>query len=143
MFIRFYLPYISIIWQSTAGHTIENDPIWHYGANPNIAPWKLDKPFPSRKPNIRTKSEYESYLPTRTDFIPQLKLMYALTDTMDDTEDLTGFSHLWVDPTVVGYVHNFKWGIKNLENEISRSHESYPIPYDYILPSNVKARIDI
>jgi len=137
----------SIIWQASAGHTVENNPIWEYGANPTIAPWALDKQFPNTKPEVRNKQEYEEYLPNRGDFVEQLKLMYALTDTtgMDDTEDLTDFTHLWVDPDILDIVNRFKSDISDLEEIIEEEHirKNYPIPYDFILPKVVKSRIDI
>jgi hypothetical protein len=137
----------SIIWQASVGHTVENNPIWEYGANPTIAPWELDKELPNRKPEVRNRREYEEYLPRRDDFSEQLKLMYALTDTtgMDDTEDLTDFNHLWVDPSVLDVVNKFKSDVADLEDVIIEEHDrkNYPIPYDFILPTIAKSRIDI
>jgi len=131
----------SIIWQSTAGHTIENNPIWDYGGNPNIAPWKLAKPLPKSKPRISTLREYEAYLPSMHQFTEQLELMFALTASMDDTENFDEFKHLWVEPNVVGFTDKFQERIREINAQVERNHEMYPIPSPYFWQA--KARIDI
>ena len=93
------------------------------------------------KPVVPNKAEYETYLPKRNEFIEQIKGLYSLK--LDDTEDLVDFTHLWVDPVVVDIVNEFKNDIAGLEKEVKKDHRKYPIPYDYILPSAVKSRIDV
>ena len=69
--------------------------------------------------------------------------MYALTDTMDDTEDLTDFTHLWVEDQIIRAVNKFKRQILDLGPMIEKSHQNYLIPYKYLDPKKyVKARID-
>ena len=131
----------SIIFEASVGHTVGTYSLWDYAANPTIAPWKLDRPLGRGKPVVPNKAEYETYLPKRNEFIEQIKGLYSLK--LDDTEDLVDFTHLWVDPVVVDIVNEFKNDIAGLEKEVKKDHRKYPIPYDYILPSAVKSRIDV
>ena len=133
----------SIIWQATVGHTLENNPQWDYATNPKIAPWKLRKQISlTDKPRV-TKKDYEGYMPTKEDMLAQLELMYVCTQSMDDSQFLFNFDHLFINPAVVDEVDVFKKAVLSLGKQIKESHKSYLLKYDYILPRNIKAHVTV
>jgi len=72
--------------------------------------------------------------------------MFALTDNRylnDDTEGFGNFTHHFIEPENVKVAEDFMTDINNLEKVFVQNHRTYPIPYDYTLPENVKARVDI
>ena len=133
-----------IIWETTVGHNMEHFPVWDFAGNPNIAPWKLEKPIPKHKPESISESEYKSYLPRPDNFKDQMNLAFGGTTVMakDETEYISNFSDIYGRTKLAKFANNFRESVQLLENEIKAEHVDYPIPYDYLLPSRLTARVD-
>ena len=131
-----------IIWQATVAHNMEHYPIWDFGGNPNIAPWKLEKPIPRQKPESMTEAEYKSYLPTPENFKHQMNLAFANTEPEGETEYLANFSDIYGNTELASFASDFREGVRSISESIKNEHIDYLIPYDYILADQLTARVD-
>jgi len=132
-----------IIFMSSVQHAAEGNPMFDIYGNPPAHPVLLRQPAPTNKEKV-SMEDIMNTLPDQDLMCAQMAVSHTLSTPPADEVFLGEFPmKLFTEESAVKILEEFTQDVKDIGKKINERNKSWKVPYEYLLPENVPARIDM